>query len=114
MNALVLAHELLCVTLFYTVFCRAVSTDEKVKVDVRFAFFVLGVVACMGMVAPIAWGYEPHPFALALLAAVVIVQVITAHHWAHGVPEQFVKTQFRGQRRRRASDLANSEGNRHA
>ena len=103
MNALVLAHELLCITLFYTVFCRSVSTDEKVKVDVRFAFFVLGVVACMGMVAPVAWGYEPHPFALALLAAVVIVQVITAHHWAHGVPEKFIKPEHRPTMRR-ASD----------
>lgn len=100
MTSLVLAHELLCVTLFYTVFCRSVSTDEKVNVDVRFAFFVLGVVACMGMVAPIAWGYEPHPFALGLLAAVVLVQVITAHHWANGVPEHFVKTEFRVRRRR--------------
>lgn len=104
MTASVVAHEVLCIALFYTVFCRSVSTDDRAKADVRFAFFILGAVACMGMVAPIAWGFEPHPFALALLAAVVLVQIITAHNWAHGVPEQFVKTEFRTTRRRRAYD----------
>lgn len=107
MTASVLAHEVMCATLFYTVFCRSVSTDDTVKADVRFAFFVLGVTACMGMVAPIAWAYDPHPFALALLAAVVLVQIITAHHWAHGVPDQFVKTDFRA-RRRRSTDYLDS------
>ena len=107
MTASVVAHEILCIALFYTVFCRSVSTDDRVKADVRFAFFVLGVTACMGMVAPIAWGFEPHPFALALLAAVVLVQVITAHHWAHGVPDQFMRPQFRA-RRRRSTDYLDS------
>ena len=107
MTASVVAHEILCIALFYTVFCRSVSTDGRVKADVRFAFFVLGIVACMGMVAPIAWAYEPHPFALALLAAVVLVQIITAHHWAHGVPDQFMRSQFRA-RRRRSTDYLDS------
>lgn len=109
MTASVVAHEVLCIALFYTVFCRSVSTSAKVKADVRFAFFVLGVVACMGMVAPVAWAYEPHPFALALLAAVVLVQIITAHHWSNGVPEQFVQTRYRA-RRRRATDFTDTGG----
>lgn len=107
MTPSLIAHEVLCVALFYTVFCRSVSTDDRVKTDVRFAFFILGAVACMGLVAPIAWGFEPHPFALALLTAVVLVQVITAHHWAHGVPDQFMRSQFRA-RRRRSTDYLDS------
>lgn len=107
-------HEALCITLFYTVFCRAVKTDNKVKTDVRFAFFVLGTVAIMGMVAPIAWAYRPGVFELSLLAAVAMVQIITAHHWSHGVPDRFIKRQYRGQRRRRATDMANTGGQRHA
>lgn len=103
-------HESLCIALFYTVFCRAVSTDYTVKADVRLAFVVLGMVACMGMVAPIAWGYDPHPFSLALLGAVVLVQVITAHHWVHGVPEQFMKTGFRPKRRRATDFLESRHG----
>lgn len=110
MTASIAAHELLCIALFYTVFCRAVSTDHTVKADVRLAFVLLGAVACMGMVAPLAWAYEPHPFALALLGAVVLVQVITAHHWAHGVPEQFVKTGFRARRRRSTDFLESRHG----
>ena len=110
--ALVL-HEALCFALFYTVFCRCVSTDSRVKADVRFAFFVLGTVACMGMVAPIAWAYQPGVYELSLLAAVVLVQIIAAHHWAHGVPEQFVQTRHRA-RRRRATDFADTGGHHRA
>lgn len=100
----IVAHEVLCMALFFTVFCRAVKTDQTVRADVRLAFFVLGLVACMGMAAPLAWAHQPDPFGLALLAAVVLVQAITAHHWAEEVPPQFVKTQFRRTRKRRASD----------
>lgn len=114
MTPSLIAHETLCMALFFTVFCRAVKTDATVRADVRFAFFVLSTVACMGMVAPLAWAYDPGPFELSLLAAVVLVQTITAHHWRHEVPPTFVKTEFRTARRRRASDLSNSEGNRHA
>lgn len=100
----VLVHEALCAALFVTVFCRAVKTDATVRADVRFAFFVLGIVACMGMAAPLAWAHQPDAFQLFLLAAVVLVQAVTAHHWAEEVPPQFVKTQFRRTRLRRASD----------
>lgn len=112
MTAHVIAHELLCIALFFTVFCRAVKTDATVRADVRFAFFVLGMVACMGMAAPLAWAHEPDTFQVALLAAVVLVQGVTAHHWQQEVPPQFVKTQYRTTRRRRATDAA--EGHRHA
>ncbi len=104
MIAHVLIHELLCAALFVTVFCRAVKTDQTVRADVRFAFFILGIVACMGMAAPLAWAHEPDLYQLALLASIVLVQTITAHHWKEEVPPQFVKSQFRRTRKRRASD----------
>jgi hypothetical protein len=100
----VLVHEALCAALFVTVFCRAVKTDATVRADVRFAFFVLGIAACAGIVAPVAWAHQPNTYDLLLLGAVVLVQVITAHHWQHEVPPQFVKTQFRRTRGRRATD----------
>jgi len=100
----ILVHEALCAALFVTVFCRAVKTDATVRADVRFAFFVLGIAACAGIVAPVAWAHQPNAYDLLLLGAVVLVQVITAHHWQHEVPPQFVKTQFRRTRRRRATD----------
>ena len=66
-DALLLAHELLCAILIYTVFCRAVRTDHTVRVDVRLSFFILGVVACLGMPAPLIWGFIPNTFTLLLL-----------------------------------------------
>jgi len=98
-------HEVLCFALFFTVFCRAVKTDQTVRMDVRLAFFVLGIAACAGMVAPITWAHEPDTFQLFLLGAVVLVQAVTAHHWNEEVPPQFVKTEFRRTRRRRVTDL---------
>lgn len=105
MNFHIVAHEILCAALFFTVFCRAVKTDSTIKTDVRFAFFVLGLVACMGMAAPLAWAYEPDLMDLALLCAVVLVQAVTAHHWKDEVPHQFVKSKFRKARRRRVTDF---------
>jgi uncharacterized membrane protein len=104
MNPNIFAHEILCAALFFTMFCRAVKTDSKIKADVRFAFFILGIVSCMGMAAPIAWGYQPTLYEISLLGAVVLVQTITSHHWRQEVPYQFVKTEYRTMRRRRASD----------
>lgn len=90
-GTMILIHELLCAALFYSVFCRAVRSCESVRADVRFAFFVLGVVACAGMAAPLVWGLVPDPFGLALLGAITIVQLVTAHHWSAGVPDRFYK-----------------------
>jgi hypothetical protein len=110
MTAQIFVHELLCIALFFTVFCRAVKTDATVRADVRFAFFVLGIAACAGIVAPLAWAHQPNAYDLLLLGAVVLVQVITAHHWQHEVPPPFVKTQYRRTRMRRASDRAEAAG----
>lgn len=103
-SVLVLIHELLCAALFYSVFCRAVRSSEQVRADVRFAFFLLGLVACVGMAAPLVWGLVPDLFGLAALAAMTIVQLVTARHWSEGVPDRFYKPGC-APRRRRASDI---------
>lgn len=101
-QTIVLFHELLCAALFYSVFFRAVKTSERVRGDIRFAFFVLGSVACAGMAAPIAWSFVPDPFELALLAGVTLVQVVTTHHWRHGVPDRYYKPGTAPRNRRRS------------
>ena len=108
MNAGVLIHEALCFALFYTVFCRAVRSDARVKADVRFAFFALGVASIMGMAAPIVWAHDPSRFDLALLASIVLVQAVTARHWAHGVPEHFLQDKHKPRNRRRGDNRAES------
>lgn len=102
-HSILILHELLCAALFYSVFFRAVKSCEKVRADVRIAFVVLGVVACLGMAAPLVWGLVPDLFGLALLAAMTGVQLVTSHHWATGVPDRFYK-QGCAPRHRRASD----------
>ena len=96
----IVAHEILSAALFFTVFGRAVKSCEKVRTDVRLAFFLLGIVSCVGMAAPLAWGFAPDAFCLALLAAIVCVQITTSLHWSDGVPERFLKTAPSRQRRR--------------
>lgn len=100
---MILIHELLCAALFYSVFCRAVRSCGSVRADIRFAFFLLGIVSCAGMAAPLVWGLIPDPFGLALLAAITVVQLVTAHHWSAGVPDRFYKPGC-APRKRRACD----------
>jgi len=68
-----------------------VMSDASVHLDVRFAFFCLGGSAIFGMAAPLVWGFKPGGFSLLLLGSVVLVQVVTARHWKHGVPAMFLK-----------------------
>jgi len=90
-DLLLIVHEFLCLALVYTVFCRSVDMNLSALLDVRLAFFFLGVVACLGIPAPLAWGWLPDAFSVALLFGIVLVQVITARHWTHGLPEVFCK-----------------------
>lgn len=111
---MVILHELLCAALFYSVFCRAVRTCDRVRVLVRLAFFGLGVVACAGAAAPLVWGMVPTMFGLALLAAITAVQMVTAHYWAAGVPDRFYKPGCTPTNRRSTDLLCQKKEGRHA
>lgn len=84
-----IAYELLCAALFYTVFCRLVRSNNQTRRLVRLAFLVLGTVSAMGMAAPLAWGLHPDWMTVALLASFLLVQVVTAIYWQDGVPITF-------------------------
>lgn len=79
-------HTALCAALSYMIFCRAVRMDAKSALDVRFAFFALGVAAIMGMAVPFATGQQPSLFDLGFLAAVTLVQYVTSRGWHRGTP----------------------------
>ena len=104
MMSLLYVHEALCLALFYSVFCRCVRSSDKVRTSVRLAFVFLGLVACAGMVAPLVWGVVPDLFSLSLLAAITVVQLVTAHYWRAGVPDRFYKPGC-APRRRRQCDI---------
>lgn len=87
-DALLVIHEVLCLVLIYTVFCRFVRTDDTVRLDVRMTFFLLGAVACFGIPAPF-YGFIPNIFSTVLLFMIVMVQVVTSRYWRNGVPLSF-------------------------
>lgn len=101
----IVIHEALCAVLLYSVFCRAVRSSDLVRTDVRLAFFFLGMVACVGIVAPLVWKFAPDCFTIALLASISGVQLVTAHHWEQGVPDRFLKPMARGFHRRATDRL---------
>ena len=81
--------ESAALALFYSCFCRASHTSKaNTKRDIRWAFTYLGVMALLSVLAPF-WGYDPDGFTVALLVAITIVQITTAHHWRRGIPAQF-------------------------
>lgn len=88
-TATLVIHELLCVALFYGAFCRAVLANKQTKRRMRFVIVMTGSVASLGMLAPVAWHYEPDWFALLLLATSVTAQLIASPGWREGIPHQF-------------------------
>jgi len=90
-------HLVLCVALFWTCFCRQTRTTSTTRADIRFAFWVLSVAAIVAGTAPwanVLWPevfhhYETSWIDVLLLAAIVLVQAVTAVHWRHGVPYNF-------------------------
>lgn len=83
-------HEFLSFALFYTCFCRAVKTDRRVRKDVLAAFWLLGTVSIVAMFAPLAFQWRPDFMSLALILSILIVQLVTAAHWRHGIPREFI------------------------
>jgi hypothetical protein len=89
---MIFLHELLCIALFYSVFCRAVRMDKTTRADVRLALQAMGSVAALGIAVPLQWPtWQPDWFTLALLASITAVQLITAYHWRDGTPGKFSK-----------------------
>lgn len=94
-----LAHELMCFVLAYTVFYRAVRMDCRVRLGVRLSFWLLGAVACLGIPWPFALGFKPGPYSLLLLTTIVVVQLVTSRYWCRGVPYSFYKPDLAPKRR---------------
>lgn len=75
-SLVVILHELLCAALFYAAFCRALWAGRSTSIGVRCLIKMIGMVACAGMAAPLAFGYQPDWFSVALLGLVVLELVI--------------------------------------
>lgn len=88
MNTLLLAHELACALLFFSVFCRMQKTNNSTRLAVRFSFLLLGTVAALGMAWPVMQWDLPW-FGVLLAVTIVHVQWVTSHYWRAGVPGVF-------------------------
>jgi hypothetical protein len=93
-----LLWELLCVALFWSVFCRSVRVDKTTMLDVRIALWLVGLASLSGLGAPL-YGWTPDLVTLIIVGAVVVMQAVMATHWQHGVPYQFIHKQHRPKRR---------------
>lgn len=88
-------HSALCIVLMWGCFCRLARTDANTRESVRMAFWALFIAALVAFNAPWAWKlwdvkrYIIQWTDLALLAAMTLVQVVTAHHWHAGAPLAF-------------------------
>lgn len=86
------AHELLCLALFWSVFCRsAITHGHRTKLSIRVSLLVLGAAALAAMVAPF-YGWQPDGVTLLMLLAYVAMQVTTAELWRDGTPEPFQRS----------------------
>ena len=90
MTVLLYLHELSCAVLLWGVFCRFARSDARVELLIRLVFWVLGIAACAGLIAPIVWAYQPHPVAVGMQAAFCLVQLVTAGSWVGGPPIHFL------------------------
>ena len=93
MTIKLIAWDILCLALFWSVFCRSVRTDKTTKLDVRIAIYLVGLSSLLGFGAPL-YGWEPDVVTLLIVTSIVIMQVTMAKHWGQGVPERFVERRF--------------------
>ena len=91
-------HTALCLALMWSCFYRQARSTARTRESVRMAFVVLFAAALLLAIAPWAHILWPGAFApryaitwpvLAVLAAIVYVQAITARYWRRGAPANF-------------------------
>ena len=103
MSTRLIIWEVLCLALFWSVFCRSVRTSTTTRLDVRVAILLVGLGSLAGLGAPL-YDWEPDDITLYIIGSVVIMQVVMARHWGKGVPEHFVKSNFLTKKRRIGDD----------
>lgn len=99
---ILIVWEALCIALFWSIFCRSVKVNQTTKLDVRLALWGVGIASLAGLGAPL-YGWSPDYVTLVIVLAIVIMQLVMAQHWRHGVPIHFVRDAHKP--RRRAADV---------
>ena len=95
---ILLVWELLCAALFWSMFCRSVWVDQTTRLDVRLAVWLVGIASLVGLGAPL-YGWVPEIVTMIIVGSVVVLQVVMAKHWHHGVPWHFIAQAHKPKRR---------------
>lgn len=83
-------HVMLSLALLGSQFCRAIATDKHTRLPILLAFYALTAAAVFSLFAPIVVkDWHPSWVTIALLAAITLVQWVTAHYWKNGTPRAF-------------------------
>lgn len=104
LTPMLVLHEVLSLALIYSIFCRAVRADRRVRIELRLSMWALWMSAVASALAPFQ-GIDVDTLHIVFLLALCALHLATARYWRHGVPPLFIKPECRGYRRR-AEDQA--------
>lgn len=101
MNSLLFVQAALAAALMWSCFCRLVKTNAGTLREIRWSIWFLFVAAGLVLAAPVMPLLDQHlgwpPLTtplwawLALLLAIVLVQIVTRRHWRESVPSCYQK-----------------------
>ena len=89
MNALMVLHELLCLVLLWSCFCRATRTSRQTEFAILLTFWLLNIAALFAAFAPLLIDWQPDAVSLLLLASIALVQTVTSRYWQRSPPAVF-------------------------
>lgn len=97
MNALI-AWEVLCIAMLWSVFVRLVHVDKTTKTEVRLVLVLAGIAALVGIGAPL-YGWLPDGMTLFMFGVSVVMETVLSSVWQYGIPVQFIKDLHKPKRR---------------
>lgn len=86
-----LIHLGLCLTLFYTCFCRTVKMDADTRHEIRACIVALGGSSFAYGFAPWAWGQPATISGCVFIACATAMQITSSYFWSKSFPEAFRK-----------------------
>lgn len=90
---------LMMFALAWSVFYRSAIADGRTWFCIRLGLFGTAVGSVVGMTAPL-FGWVPDFVTTVIVLSIVNMQVAFAKFWARGVPQQYIKPQYRVAHRR--------------
>lgn len=84
--------------LAWSVFYRSALADNTTRFCIRLGLLGTAVGAVVGIFAPL-WGWVPDFVTTIIVLSIVNMQLAFARFWQDGVPDQYVKPEYRASHR---------------